>query len=96
VAAKGGRVGQARFQFRIDCVQNARQIVIGVTIPKPQHSKSGLDQGPIASSIRNSVTFAVMLSAINLNNQAVLKANEIDNVTFARSLTTKMKSPFPP
>jgi hypothetical protein len=71
-------------QGTIDRLKNAVQVAIHVAVPEAQDSKSAIREANVALSVACGVDVFVMLAAIDLDHQAVLHADEIDNVPFAR------------
>jgi hypothetical protein len=96
VAAEGGRVGFAIPECGVDCLQHIIKISVNVAIPKAQNAKSGMRQFLIAFTIFGGVRFQIVLAAIDLNDQGMLHASEIDYVPAARCLPAEMKSAFFP
>jgi hypothetical protein len=80
----------------VDCFQNAREVLIDVVIPKPQNTKAAVHQSLISFRVSRLVGVEVVLAAVDFDHKPMLQTYEIDNVTLARSLPTKMKSECTP
>ncbi len=99
-AGEGGRrrrPGGGRFmQSAIDHLQNAGKIAIDIDIPKTKNAKARFSQPRIALNIACGVVIKIMLAAINLDNKPMFQANKIDDISFARRLTAKVKPALSP
>jgi hypothetical protein len=72
------------------------KIVVDLVIPKSQHSETAAFKTIVAHPIASRVVIEIMLTAINLNDEAMSHAHEVDNRAAARRLATKMKSTLAP
>ena len=96
MAAEGGRVGCACAKGGVYCFQNTAQISIDIAVPEPHHAKACPRKFLIAAVILGFVRILIVLSAVYLDDQAVLQANKIDNESLPWCLPSKMKAALSP
>jgi hypothetical protein len=96
VAAEGGRVGRVSGQGSVNCLQHTVQILIDIVIPKSKHTKTRTHQFLIALAVVFRVTIEVVLTAVNLDDNVMLQAHEVDDIAFARGLPPEMISALSP
>jgi hypothetical protein len=96
VAAAGGRVGWAFRQNRSNRFQNARQIPIDIAIPKSQHAEAFRRKLVVTANIARMVLIEIVLTAINLDDEMMFHANEIDDVSLAWRLPAEVEPARPP
>jgi hypothetical protein len=94
VDVEGGRVGVAQRVF--DQREYTLQIVIDVVVPKAQYSEPLIGKIIVALHVTACMHIKIMLTTINLDDDAPPEADEIDNIALARSLAAEVKSPTPP
>jgi hypothetical protein len=94
VDAEGGRVGVAQRLF--DPREYPLQIVINVVVPKTQYFEPLIGKMTVPLRIAACMHIEVMLTAINLDDEAQSETDEIEYVTLARSLATEVESSIPP
>ena len=91
-----GRVGGIRPKLLVDRLQYADQVHIDFIIPKSQHFEAGMREIRIASPIPIRMCIEVMLTAVQLDDEVLSQAHEINDVIFAWRLTSEMEAPrFP-
>jgi len=95
VAAAGGRVGAA-MQRLVDEGQHTFQIAIDLIVPETQYPEALADKMIVALRVTSGMSIEVMLTAINLNDKAVLETDEIYDIVIARRLAAEMESLFSP
>jgi hypothetical protein len=83
VAAEGGRVGAA-MQRLVDEGQHTFQIAIDLIVPETQYPEALADKMIVALRVTSGMSIEVMLTAINLNDKAVL-----ETIVIARRLAAK-------
>jgi hypothetical protein len=64
--------------------EHALKISIDVVIPEAQHPETLVSKVPVALDIPPSMLIEVVLTTIDLDDETVLEADEIDNVTVKR------------
>ena len=90
-----GRSEILSFQSIENCLDDAVDIGIDIGIPKPDDPKSQTHQRGITQGILRCVSGKTVLAAVDLDNQSMLEAQEIDDVTTDGCLSTKMKTHAP-
>jgi hypothetical protein len=97
VVAEGDRVGALlRLKRCVYCFQHTREILVHVGIPEPQHTNSVAHEMPVAAAISRGVVVMIVLPAVDLDDQLLPQANEIDDVSVARRLAAEMKAALAP
>jgi hypothetical protein len=96
VAAAGGRVGNAAAQSSVDRFQDALQVSIYITVPKTQNPKSIRKKFRVTPHIALPVFLKIVLATIDLNDEPMLHADEIDDDLLARRLPSEMIPAFSP
>ena len=76
--------------------QHAFQIAIDFIVPEPQDAKAFLGKVIIALRVAPGMRIEIVLAAIDLHNEALFKADEVNYITIARSLPTEVVSLFSP
>ena len=83
-------------QCRIDNGENAFKIAVDIVVPEPQHLEPVAFKTLIAHSIAARVLIEIVLTAVNLDDEAMSHTNEIDDQPATRRLATEAKSALPP
>jgi hypothetical protein len=96
VAAEGDRVGCALPQSCVNCFQDTSEVAIHVVIPKSQDTKAGLRKSSVADFVACRVRIEIVLTAIDLHNEAMLQADKIHDEIIAGRLPAKMKPALSP
>ena len=95
MAAAGGRVG-ASLENLVDTQENAIEILIDLVIPESQDDKTVFGEMPIALRVPPHLRSGSVLAAIDFDDDPSVYAYEIEYVSIARRLPTKMKATFAP
>ena len=84
-AQRGGRGGSPA-DSKGDCRQHAINVLVDLIVPEPQDAKSVASELSVAGGI----VCAAVLTAIDLDDEMMLKANEVENVAAVRTLPPEM------
>ena len=84
------QVGGFRMKLPIDRLQHTDQVRVDLIIPEPQHLEAALCKNRIASPVAIRVSVEIVLTAIQLDDEVLTQADEIDNVMLAWSLPSEM------
>jgi hypothetical protein len=96
VAAEGGRVGCTLAECGVDGLENAGQVAIHIAVPKSQNAKTGPAQRVVAIPIACLVRVEIVLTAVDLNGEAMPKANEVHDVSLSGRLAAEVIASFSP
>jgi hypothetical protein len=88
--------GWGRLQRSIDLRKNTFEILIYLAIPKTQDSETLIAELAVAQAVAHGMIFHVVLSAIDFDNESMLKASEVNNIAVLWKLTAKMKAAASP
>jgi hypothetical protein len=92
VAAAGGRVGGRFRQDGVYSLQNTREIAVDIVVPEPENAKTLAGQCGIALHITRVMAIEIMLSTVDLDDEAVFQTNKVNDVADARRLPAEMKT----
>ena len=91
-AAGWGRVPQCY----VDQRQYPFEISINFIVPESKDCKPILDEAPVPPCIPLGMRIEIVLAAVDLHNEFVAHADEINDVTLARRLSPEMKAALAP
>jgi hypothetical protein len=74
-----------------DVVHHRPEVSVDVRIPITPHAKPLLKEDRIAMTISLGPIWETMLSTVDLDNEPMLQAGEVDDISSNRHLTAKMK-----
>ena len=80
----------------VDRLQDTGKIAADVAIPEPENTKTGSRQCVVAILTANLMRIKIVLAAVDLDNKAMLEANEIHDKALARRLPAEMIAWLPP
>jgi hypothetical protein len=92
VAAAGGRVGLSLNQHGANTFQHTRQVLINIAVPKSEHFEIPASKILVSCLVFRAMRIIIVLAAIDLDNQVMLKTDEIDDEVMAWRLTAEMES----
>jgi hypothetical protein len=94
--AECSEAGWGVAQRIVDHCQHALQIAIDFIVPETQYPKALADKVIVALRIAPGMRIEIMLTAIDLDHEAVFETDEIYNIVVARGLPAEMESLFSP
>jgi hypothetical protein len=94
--AERSEAGWGGAQCIIDQGQNTLQIPVNVVVPETQYPEPLIRKIAIAFRVAAGMCVEVMLTAVDLDDEALLETDEIDDIAGARGLTAEMVSEPPP
>jgi hypothetical protein len=80
----------------IDCHQHTFEVLVDVVIPKTQDLETLLREAVISLRVAPSMRVEIMLTAVDLDDEALLQADEINDEAIARRLPAEMESTLSP
>ena len=80
----------------VDHRQHALQISIDFIVPETQYREASAGEVIVAFRIAPRMRSEIMLTAIDLNHEAVFETDEIYDMAVARGLPAEMESTFSP
>jgi hypothetical protein len=83
-------------QCLVNYGEDAFQILIDVVIPETQYSEPIRRECLIAIRITPGMSVEVMLPAVDFDDETVLEADKVNDITIARRLPSKMKTTVSP
>jgi hypothetical protein len=95
VAAEGGRVGSLS-EGLIDRFEHSREVAIHVAVPKAQNAKPGAAECAVATYIARLMSGEIVLAAIDLDNETLLEADEVNNESLTRCLPAEVVASLSP
>jgi len=72
------------------------EVLVDLVVPESQYTIARILQEAIAQTITLCVAVRVVLTAIELDNEPVLRAGKVDDMTPLRVLPAKMKAALSP
>ena len=95
-SAASGRVGTTIVESMVYRLEHVREVAINIAVPESKHAKPFVCKTIVANRIARCMMLVVMLSSVQLDNNAMLHADKIDNEALARRLATEVKTTFSP
>ena len=94
--AERSEAGWGVAQRIVDHRQHALQIPIDFIVPETQYREAPAGEVMVALHIAPCMRIEIMLTAIDLNHEAVFETDEIYDMAVARGLPAEMESLFSP
>ena len=94
--AEQSEAGWGVAQRIVDQRQHAVQIPIDFIVPKSQYPEALDNEVMVPPRITPGVCIEVMLTAVDLDDEAVFETDEVDDISIARGLAAKVESLFSP
>ncbi len=94
--AERSEAGWGIAQRVIDQSQHALEIPIDFIVPETQYPEALADKMFVALRVAPRMRIEIMLTAVDLDDEALLETDEIDDIVIARSLAAEVESPFSP
>jgi hypothetical protein len=77
-------------------LQNTRQVTVNIIVPESENTKTLAGQRGIALHIARVMPIEIVLSTVNLDDEAVFQTNKVNDVANPGRLPAEMKTPGAP